>query len=85
MPAAHQRRRVALRHACGTTPFVLSSASRPKRSTEIALVLNKEGQLNGDERARREKEGICLYCGGKHELDSCVKRIAREAAKLAKK
>ncbi|KNZ44960.1 uncharacterized protein VP01_8630g1 [Puccinia sorghi] len=57
----------------------------PKRSTEIALVLNKEGQLNGDECVIREKEGLCLYCGGKHELDSCVNRIRREAAKLAKK
>ncbi|KNZ63479.1 uncharacterized protein VP01_11390g1, partial [Puccinia sorghi] len=45
----------------------------------------KKRPMNGDERARREKEGLCLYCGGKHELDSCVKRIAREAAKLAKK
>ncbi|KNZ49684.1 uncharacterized protein VP01_4852g1 [Puccinia sorghi] len=58
-----------------STPFASSSASPPKRSTKISLVLNKEGQLNGDERARREKEGLCLYCGGKHELDSCVKRI----------
>ncbi|KNZ62752.1 uncharacterized protein VP01_12269g1, partial [Puccinia sorghi] len=49
-----------------STPFALSLASRPKRSTKIASVLNKEGQLNGDERARREKEGLCLYCGGKH-------------------
>ncbi|KNZ62198.1 uncharacterized protein VP01_13006g1, partial [Puccinia sorghi] len=37
-----------------------------KKSTGIALVLNKEGQLNGDERARRENKGLCLYCGGKH-------------------
>ncbi|KNZ45744.1 uncharacterized protein VP01_7844g1, partial [Puccinia sorghi] len=43
-----------------STPFTSSSASRP---TEIALVLNKESQLNRDERARREKEGLCLYCG----------------------
>ncbi|KNZ63258.1 uncharacterized protein VP01_11676g1, partial [Puccinia sorghi] len=46
-----------------STPFASSSVSRPKRSTKIASVLNKEGQLNGDERARREKEGLCLYCG----------------------
>ncbi|KNZ63205.1 hypothetical protein VP01_11733g1, partial [Puccinia sorghi] len=68
-----------------STPFALALASRPKKSTKIALVLNKEGQLNWDERARREKEGLFLYCGGKHDLDSCVKRITREAAKLAKK
>ncbi|KNZ44021.1 hypothetical protein VP01_9589g1, partial [Puccinia sorghi] len=68
-----------------STPFALSLASRPKRSTEIASVLNKEVKLNGDERARRENEGLCLYCGGKHELDSCVKMIAQEASKLEKK
>ncbi|KNZ63604.1 hypothetical protein VP01_11211g1, partial [Puccinia sorghi] len=51
----------------------LNLAPRSRKPTEIALVLNKEGQL------------LCLYCGGKHELDSCVKWIAREAAKLAKK
>ncbi|KNZ44858.1 hypothetical protein VP01_8756g1, partial [Puccinia sorghi] len=37
-----------------STPFASSSASRPKRSTKIASVLNKEGQLNEDERPRRE-------------------------------
>ncbi|KNZ60368.1 hypothetical protein VP01_15646g1, partial [Puccinia sorghi] len=41
-----------------STPFASTSASRPKRSTEIASVLNKEGQLNWDERVRREKEGL---------------------------
>ncbi|KNZ60629.1 hypothetical protein VP01_15276g1, partial [Puccinia sorghi] len=46
-----------------STPFASSSASQTKRSTKIASVLNKEGQLNGDERLRREKEGLCLYCG----------------------
>ncbi|KNZ63227.1 uncharacterized protein VP01_11701g1, partial [Puccinia sorghi] len=49
-----------------STPFASSSEPRPKRSIKIASVLNKEGQLNWDERARREKEGLCLYCGGKH-------------------
>ncbi|KNZ56977.1 hypothetical protein VP01_2273g2 [Puccinia sorghi] len=50
-----------------STPFASSLASGPKRSTESASVLNKEGQLNGDERARREKKGLCFYCCGKHD------------------
>ncbi|KNZ44169.1 hypothetical protein VP01_9440g1 [Puccinia sorghi] len=66
------------------TPSALTLAPRLRKPTEIALVLNKEGQLNSEEQARREREGLCLYCGGKHELDSCVKRITREASKLAK-
>jgi len=41
--------------------------------------------LKAEERERREKEGISLYFGGKHELNTCAKRIARETAKLAKK
>ncbi|KNZ49437.1 uncharacterized protein VP01_5001g1 [Puccinia sorghi] len=57
---------------------------KEQRCFEIASVLNKEGQLNSEERARMERE-ICLYCGGKHELESFVKWIACEAAKLAKK
>ncbi|KNZ55234.1 uncharacterized protein VP01_2731g1 [Puccinia sorghi] len=58
------------------SPSASTSAPRSKKSTKISLVLNKEGQLNLEEQARREKEGLCLYCGGKHELDCCVKRIA---------
>ncbi|KNZ56097.1 hypothetical protein VP01_249g12 [Puccinia sorghi] len=44
---------------------------------EIILVLKKDGFFKADERARREKKGLCLYCGGKQ--DSWAK-----AAKLAK-
>ncbi|KNZ62829.1 uncharacterized protein VP01_12198g1, partial [Puccinia sorghi] len=67
------------------TPSALTLALRPRKPTKIASVLNKEGQLNSEEQAIRGRDRLCLYCGGKHELDSCVKRIAREAAKLAKK
>ncbi|KNZ61663.1 hypothetical protein VP01_13738g1 [Puccinia sorghi] len=67
------------------TPSALTLATRSRKPTEIASVLNKEGQLNLEERARREREGLCLYCGGKHELESCVKQNAHEASKLAKK
>ncbi|KNZ62027.1 hypothetical protein VP01_13228g1, partial [Puccinia sorghi] len=58
------------------TPSALTLAPKSRKPTKIASVLNKEGKLNSEEQARREREGICLYCGGKHELDSCVKRIA---------
>ncbi|KNZ54494.1 hypothetical protein VP01_2932g6, partial [Puccinia sorghi] len=58
------------------TPSASTLAPRSRKSAEIASVLNKEGRLNSEEQAQREREGLCLYCGGKHELDSCVKRIA---------
>ncbi|KNZ55150.1 hypothetical protein VP01_2753g4 [Puccinia sorghi] len=67
------------------TPSAWTSSLKPRRTTKIASVLNKEGQLNLEEHARREKAGLCLYCGGKNELDSSVKRITCEAAKLGKK
>jgi hypothetical protein len=57
---------------------------RTKIPQEISKVLNTEGGLKADEKARREKEGLCMYCGGKHQLDACAKRAAREAAKLSK-
>ncbi|KAI7943459.1 hypothetical protein MJO28_010987 [Puccinia striiformis f. sp. tritici] len=65
-----------------------SSSSKPRTRTtpqEISSVLSKEGFLKGDERARREKEGLCMYCGGKHDLDTCAKRLAREATKPTSK
>ncbi|KNZ47399.1 hypothetical protein VP01_6426g1, partial [Puccinia sorghi] len=67
------------------TPSASTSAPRLRKPTKIALVLNKEGKINLEERVRREREGLFLYCGGKHELDSCVKYITREAAKVVKK
>ncbi|KNZ47710.1 uncharacterized protein VP01_6204g1, partial [Puccinia sorghi] len=60
------------------TPSALTSAPRSRKPTKIALVLNKEGQLNSEEQARREREGLCFYCGGKHELESCVKRCGKK-------
>ncbi|MBW0571711.1 hypothetical protein O181_111426 [Austropuccinia psidii MF-1] len=37
-------------------------------------LLNKDFKLKGSEKERRIKEGLCTYCGGKHSLESCVKR-----------
>ncbi|KNZ62298.1 hypothetical protein VP01_12890g1 [Puccinia sorghi] len=50
-----------------STPSALTLAQRSKRSTKIALVLNKEGQLHSEEPEGRGEEGLCLYCGGQHE------------------
>ncbi|KAH9471113.1 hypothetical protein Pst134EA_005021 [Puccinia striiformis f. sp. tritici] len=64
------------------------SPSKPRTRTtsqEISLVLSKEGFLKGNERAQREKEGLCIYCGGENDLDTCAKRLAREATKPSSK
>ncbi|MBW0575053.1 hypothetical protein O181_114768 [Austropuccinia psidii MF-1] len=37
-------------------------------------LLNKEFKFKGSEKERRIKEGLCTYCGGKHSLESCIKR-----------
>ncbi|MBW0566432.1 hypothetical protein O181_106147 [Austropuccinia psidii MF-1] len=37
-------------------------------------LLNGDFKLKGSEKERRIKEGLCTYCGGKHSLESCVKR-----------
>ena len=62
------------KHGASRTP----GKSNPKKSDEISKVLDPEtGFLNADEKARREKEGLCMYCGGKHSMEDCAKRAAR--------
>ncbi|KAH9461410.1 hypothetical protein Pst134EA_017718 [Puccinia striiformis f. sp. tritici] len=68
------------------TPALSSSKPRTRTTPqEISSVLSKEGFLKGDKRARQEKEGLCMYCGGKHDLDTCAKRLACEATKPSSK
>jgi hypothetical protein len=57
---------------------------RPKNS--ISDKLGKNGKLTGDERDRRMKEGLCLYCGEKgHVAHDCPKSAAAKgrAAKVS--
>ena len=55
------------------------SASKPtsKVPSEISKVLS-DGKLQSNEKDRRMKAGLCLYCGGTHKLDDCTKRAARK-------
>ncbi|MBW0498749.1 hypothetical protein O181_038464 [Austropuccinia psidii MF-1] len=43
------------------------------RDKPHSSLLNKDFKLKGSEKERRIKEGFCIYCGGKHGLESCVK------------
>ncbi|KNZ57011.1 hypothetical protein VP01_2263g4, partial [Puccinia sorghi] len=57
------------------TPSNSTSSFKLQRTTKIALFRNRECQINLKECFRRKKEGLCLYCGGQRELDSCSRRI----------
>ena len=54
------------------------SKNKPKNS--ISDKLGKNGKLTGDERDRRMKEGLCLYCSEKgHVAHDCPKSAAAKA------
>jgi len=40
----------------------------------------KQSKLSDAEKQRRKDEGLCLYCGGEHELDDCDKRPKQMSA-----
>ncbi|MBW0489352.1 hypothetical protein O181_029067 [Austropuccinia psidii MF-1] len=46
-----------------------------KRDKPNSSLLNKYFKLMNSENKRRIKEGLCTYCGGKHILESCFKRL----------
>jgi hypothetical protein len=58
-------------------------SSRPAFTTDSLIIskLDKDGNLKLDKHSQREKHGLCMYCGGKHTLKACLKRLAKEAAK----
>ncbi|MBW0519642.1 hypothetical protein O181_059357 [Austropuccinia psidii MF-1] len=54
-----------------------------KRDKPNSSLLNKDFKLMGSEKERRVKEGLCAYCGGKHSLESCIKRPQNQLAQLS--
>ena len=56
--------------------FKSQPSSTPSNSTGFskpALKLNSTGKVRREEKERREKLGLCQYCGGNHKLDECSK------------
>ncbi|MBW0567090.1 hypothetical protein O181_106805 [Austropuccinia psidii MF-1] len=51
-----------------------------KRDKPHSSLLNKDFKLKGSEKERTIKEGLCIYCGGKHSLESCFKRPQNKLA-----
>ncbi|MBW0500987.1 hypothetical protein O181_040702 [Austropuccinia psidii MF-1] len=45
-----------------------------KRNKPHSSMLNKYFKLMNSEKERRIKEGLCTYCGGKYNYESCFKR-----------
>ncbi|MBW0506241.1 hypothetical protein O181_045956 [Austropuccinia psidii MF-1] len=45
-----------------------------KRGEPHSSLLNKDFKLMNSEKERRIREGLCIYCGGKHSLESCFRR-----------
>ncbi len=48
----------------------LGSASNPK---PYADKLGKDGHLTQEEKDRRQKNNLCMFCGGKHKTEDCNK------------
>jgi len=51
-----------------------STPSNPTGSSKPAFKLNSAGKVRREEQERREKLGLCQYCGGSHKLEECQKR-----------
>ena len=78
------------RQSSNATPSSSTSNSNPSNTpkpsssstpSSIADKLGKDGKLKVEERLRRIKEGLCLYCGKKgHKADECNKRAKARAA-----
>ncbi|MBW0558158.1 hypothetical protein O181_097873 [Austropuccinia psidii MF-1] len=54
-----------------------------KRDKPHSSLLNKDFKLKVFEKVRRIKEGFCTYCGGKHSLESHVKRPQSKLTQLS--
>ena len=52
------------------------SPSKP-RTKDLSNLIGSDGKLVPEEKARREKLGLCLYCGNGHATDTCPKKAPR--------
>ncbi|MBW0492074.1 hypothetical protein O181_031789 [Austropuccinia psidii MF-1] len=76
----HQEKKPEASKSSSSHPQNSSSSSHKKkknfqkRDKPHSSLLNKDFKLMNSEKERRIKEGLCTYCGGKHSLESCIKR-----------
>jgi hypothetical protein len=55
------------------------STSTPSKdkSKDLSNILGPDGKLLPEERARRERLGLCFYCAEKHATDQCPKKASK--------
>ncbi|MBW0576512.1 hypothetical protein O181_116227 [Austropuccinia psidii MF-1] len=76
----HQEKNPEASKSSSSHPQNCSSSSHKKkknfqkRDKPHSSLLNKDFKLMNSEKERRIKEGLCTYFGGKHGLESCIKR-----------
>lgn len=61
-----------------TTNNRSNTASTRDKSKDLSKVLGPDGKLLPEEKARREKLGLCFYCAEKHATDQCPKKAAKK-------
>lgn len=67
-----------------SAPTPTTSRAADSLSKPYADKLGGNGKLQPDERTRRLKEGLCLYCGGKgHQSKDCRKRPSNSSSNSA--
>ncbi|MBW0583632.1 hypothetical protein O181_123347, partial [Austropuccinia psidii MF-1] len=86
----HQEKKPEASKSNSSHPQNSSSSSHQKKNFHSqkldkphSSLLNKNFKLKGSEKERRIKEGLCMYCGGKHSLESCVKRPQNKLTQLS--
>ncbi|MBW0478751.1 hypothetical protein O181_018466 [Austropuccinia psidii MF-1] len=84
---SHQEKKPPVTGSNSSRPPPGSSSKRPqhkknKKGKQFQVskdgphsaLLNKYNKLIGSEKERRIKEGLFIYCGGKHTIEKCLKR-----------
>ncbi|MBW0477464.1 hypothetical protein O181_017179 [Austropuccinia psidii MF-1] len=84
---SHQEKKPAVTGSNFSRPPKDSASKRPhhkknKKGKQFQVsndkphstLLNKDNKLICSEKERRIKEGLCTYCGGKHQIEKCFKR-----------
>ena len=52
-----------------------SNGASNKTNPALSKLLNSDGRLKAEEKAKRGEKGLCLYCGGAgHKVEDCTKK-----------